>query len=110
MKIDLKISNDAFIACNNLLKEIYNSSVPITEVGKLVKSIGFEVADKIDSKCKGLAKKVTLFDKKKPKLTLQYYQAWGLYQLLVSLNEHNANEYSRGLVQNVIHILNQKLT
>lgn len=112
MKIQLQLSNDTLIACNQLLQSVYNESTVLNVPGKVVKSICFDVADKIDSKCRTIIKKTSLFDqKKKHKLTLKYHEAWGLYEALRTLNaEVNNNEYKQSLVQNVINTIHQKLT
>lgn len=110
MKIELNFNNDTLVACNQLLQEIYNESQPTTEAGKLVKSIALDVADKLDSKCKTIVKKASLFDnKKKHKITLKYHEAWGMYRSLIELNENTSNEFKRTVIQNVISVLNQKL-
>lgn len=111
MKIKLKLNNDTLIACNNLLKQVYNSETPPTEAGKLIKSICFEVADKFDSKAKQLVKTANLFDKKNTnEITLKWYQAWGTLQALIRLNEVEGSDFQKLLVQKVISTLNQKLT
>ena len=111
MKIKLELSTDTLIACNQLLQEIYNESNPNTEAGKLVKSIALEVADKLDSKCKTLIKKATIFDQgKKHQLSLKYHEAWGFYRALCNLIDYVNNDYKQTLIQKTINTLNQKLT
>ena len=111
MKIDLKLTNDALIACNSLIKGVYDSGIyPDTEAGKLIKSICFDVADKLDSKCKSLVKKASLFDtKKKQNITLKYHEAWGLSLALIQLNENEINDYKRIAIAKIITDLHQKL-
>ena len=111
MKIELKLNNDALIACNSLIKGVYDSATyPDTEAGKLIKSICFDVADKLDSKCKSLVKKATLFEtKKKYTITLKYHEAWGLNLALCQLIEPETNEYKKVIIAKIINELNQKL-
>lgn len=112
MKIELKLTNDALIACNSLIKGVYDSATyPDSEAGKLIKSICFDVADKLDSKCKNLVKKASLFDsKKKHNFALKYHEAWGLSLALIQLNENEPNEYARIIIAKIITDLHQKLT
>lgn len=111
MKIKLKLNNDTLIACNNLLKQVYNSETPPNEAGKLIKSICFEVADKFDTKAKSLVKSANLFDKKNTtEITLKWYEAWGTLQVFIRLNEIEGSDFQKLLVQKVISTINQKLT
>ncbi len=111
MKIELRLNNDTLIACNQLLQTIYNESTPTETIGKIVKSICFDVADKLDSKRKTVVKKASLFDQKKQyKITLKYHEAWGLFEALQQLNKTNNNDYKRTIVQKVIDTLHQKLS
>lgn len=111
MKIKLKLNNDTLLACRKLLNKIYDSEIPTTEAGKLIKSICLDTADKFDSKAKALLKKTNLFDKNNTNdITLKWFEAWGTYMALVQLNEFNDNELEKVLVQKVISLLNQKLT
>ena len=110
MKIELKLNNDTLMACNEILQPLYASGVPVEEAGKLVKSIALDVADKIDSKCKTLVKKATIFDQKKQhKITLKYHEAWGLYRTLCVQVEFVKNDYKETILRKLIGVLNQKL-
>lgn len=110
MKIKLKLNNDTLLACRKLLNKIYDSEIPNTEAGKLIKSICLDTADKFDSKAKTLLKKQNLFDKDNTNdVTLKWFEAWGTYMALIQLNELNDNNFEQVLVQKVIAQLNQKL-
>lgn len=110
MKIEIKLSNDALLAINHLLKWLYDSEPSQDKKEKVFKSIGYDVADKFDAKAKSLVKKASLFDdKNKPKLTLKFHEAWALEQILIDLKPHNPNDYQRNLIQKTINDLNQKL-
>jgi len=46
MKIKLKLNNDTLLACRKLLNKIYDSEIPTTEAGKLIKSICLDTPKK----------------------------------------------------------------
>ena len=76
MKIELKLNNDSIIAVNELLSYIYDMERSNDKKVNVNLSIGYDLADKFDSKAKQLVKKATLFDtKKKHKITLKYHEA-----------------------------------
>lgn len=109
MKIELNISTDALMAANKILKEIYNLPVSNDKRENVYKSIGFDLADKFDKKCKTQIKKANLFEKKKIKLSLKYHEAWALEAIIQDLiGEVIHNEYQKALLTNLTHIINQK--
>lgn len=110
MKVELKLSNDTLMATNKILKEIYE--LPLSQVKRenVYRSIGFDLADKFDKKCKTQIKKANLFDNKKVKITLKFHEAWALESLIKSLADEIIvnNEYQRRLVFALADTLNQK--
>ena len=110
MKIELKLNNDSIIAVNELLNYIYDMERSNDKKVNVYRSIGYDLADKFDSKAKQLVKKATLFDsKKKHKITLKYHEAWALEIILRELFTYADNHYVRLRVNLVIDDLNQKL-
>lgn len=109
MKIELKISINALMAANKILKEIYNLPVSMDKRENVYKSIGFDLADKFDSKCKAQIKKANLFEKKKVKVTLKYHEAWALEAIIQDLLDTVTNDYQKSLLTSLTHSLNQKL-
>lgn len=110
MKIELKLNNDTIVAINELLSYVYDMEKSNDKKVNVYRSIGFDLADKFDSKAKQLVKKSTLFDaKKKHKITLKYYEAWALEIILRELFTMSDDHYNRFRVNLVIDNLNQKL-
>lgn len=110
MKVELKISTDALVAANKILKEIYNLPVSTDKRENIYKSIGFDLADKFDKKCKTRIKKADLFDNKKVKLTLAYHEAWALEAIIQDLlDQVIENGYQKSLLTSLTHTLNQKI-
>ncbi len=111
MKIEIKISNDSILAVNELLQHIYTMQKSNDKKVNVYRSIGFDLADKFDTKAKQLIKKTTLFDlKKKHKITLKFHEAWALEIILRELFTYTDNHYKRFQINIVIDDLNQKLT
>lgn len=111
MKIDLKLNNDSVLAVNELLQHIYDMEKSNDKKVNVYRSIGFDLADKFDSKAKQLIKKSTLFDAKKiHKIGLKFHEAWALEIILRELFTYTDNHYVRIRVNVIIDTLNQKLT
>ncbi|AMA49429.1 hypothetical protein [Flavobacterium covae] len=109
MKIELKINADTVLAVNELLKNVYQMERTIDKRQQVYRSIGFDLADKFDTKAKELVKKSTLFDaKKKHKISLKFHEAWALEAILYELLHTTENEYYKVLVAKVISHLNEK--
>lgn len=108
MNIEIKLSVDTVSAVNNLLKQIYELPVSQDKRENIYKSIGFDLADKIDKKYKNLIKKANLFDNKKKKLSLKYHEAWALEAIIQDLLETVENDYHKSLLRNLTNIINQK--
>ncbi len=109
MKVELRLTADSIVAVNQLLQNIYELTAT-SKHEKVYRSIGFELADKFDSKAKSLIKKTSLFDtKKKHKITLKFYEAWALEIILNNFKTLVSDHYSLFRVNLVIDDLNQKL-
>ncbi|MCH4824276.1 hypothetical protein ML462_13960 [Gramella lutea] len=111
MKIELKLSTDTLMAANKILKEVYNLPVSCVSRENVYKSIGMDLADKFDSKCKAQIRKANLFENKKVKLTLKYHEAWALEALIADLTDQliENNEYQRSLLFTLRSTIHQKL-
>jgi chromosome condensin MukBEF complex kleisin-like MukF subunit len=110
MKIEVKITNDGLMSISALLMLLYGKKVTTNGQEKVLLSIGYDLADKFDSKAKQLVKKSSLFDtKKRHKITLKYHEAWALEIILIEFLPFHSNEFSKNEVQKVINQLNQKL-
>lgn len=110
MKIELKLSTDSIIAVNELLCNVYEVENSIGKKANVHRSIGFDLADKFDRKCKELIKKQCIFNAtKKHKITLKYYEAWSLEFIIRELIGHSKSPYSKQLSNLVADQLNQKL-
>ncbi|WP_268846770.1 hypothetical protein [Flavobacterium aestivum] len=110
MKVEIKLNNDSILAVNELLQHIYDMGKSNDKKTNVYRSIGFDLADKFDSKAKELVKKSTLFDvNKKHKFSLKFHEAWALEIILRELFTYTENHYVRLKVNIVIDCLNQKL-
>lgn len=111
MKIELNISNDTLLAANKILKEVYKLPISVVARENVYKSIGMDLADKFDTKCKSQIRKANLFDNKKIKITLKYHEAWALESLIKDLVDEFIvnNMYQRNLLFQLTNTLNQKL-
>lgn len=109
MVIELKITNDMLIQLAELLRLI-NDVVPLNKESKLLKSIGIEIADKIEVKAVKTIKSATLFNsKKRHKISLRYHQAWALEYILQSSIPSLENPHSRTVMTALLGIINQKI-
>lgn len=109
MKVEIKFSNDTLMAINAQLQEIYNLPVSTIKRENVYKSIGVDLADKFDKKCKTLIKKASLFDQKKRfKMSLKFHEAWALQEILMELVSQVKNEYQKTLIEKTINTLDQK--
>ena len=100
MKLEIYITNDGLIAVDLVLQQMYNPNLPLTEMQKVYKSIGFDLAEIFEKKRKSQIKKASLFtQKKKVKVSLKYYQAWALKALLLDMIEFLESPYQKACVQ-----------
>jgi len=110
MKIELKLSNDELMCINNQLQNAYARRFLEVKLYNVIHSITLELADKFDTKTKTRIKKANIFDlKKKTKITLKYYEAWGLKVYLNESLQSVENIYQRNILQKQINHLDQKL-
>lgn len=109
MKIELHLSLDMIIAANNLLKGVYDLPLTPCKQENVYKSIGFDLADTFEKKCKTQIKKANLFEKKKIKLSLKYHEAWALEAIINDLRQHVHNDYQKNLLIILSYTINQKL-
>lgn len=110
MKLDFKISNDCLQALEGIFKNIrFNPTSP--QHVRVCVSILETMADKIITKAhKG--QQLSMFDaKKKHKLSLKYYEAFAIHEIIGPLNEqiNKDNQHQYTLISNFIHSINQKL-
>ncbi len=109
MKVELRLKPDTVAAVNKLLQKVYKMPVSNDKRENVYKSIGFDLADKIDKKYKNLIKKADLFNDKPIKITFKYHEAWALEQIIIELIADEENEYYRTLQQGLINKVNEKL-
>ncbi|UAB84998.1 hypothetical protein INR75_02915 [Zunongwangia sp. SCSIO 43204] len=108
MKVELKLKPDTLIAVNKLLQKVYDLPVSTDKRENVYKSIGFDLADKLDKKHKNLIKKADLFSDKAIKITLKYHEAWALEEILMELIAEEDNPYYKTLQQSMINKINEK--
>lgn len=109
MKVELNFSLDTLMAVNKQLQKMYELPVSTVKRENVYKSIGFDLADKFDKKCKTLIKKTSLFDQKKRfKMSLKFHEAWALQEILMELVSDVNNSYQKALIEKTIHNLDQK--
>ena len=110
MKIEIKINNDALIAVNSILQNVYDVSVSVSTIENVYISIGYDLADMFDTKLKRKIKKADLFDQKKLiNFTFKFYQAWALHRLLIALKPFADSAFKKQQIQIVIDKLDVKL-
>ena len=111
MKIDLKLSTESLLAATSLLSMLYGDSWHCIDAQQTaIKSIGYDVFDKFDSKAKAVRKNANLFTSKKTtKIALKHHEAWALEKIMIGLIGFATNEYCELQIQTIIDVLNQKL-
>lgn len=110
MKIDLKLSNDQIMATSKLLEHLEDRKAFVNSSEKLAYSIAIEVYGVFQNKKKNLIKKANLFDAKtKTKITLKYYEAFGLSAFIDTLIHTVNNDYFRTILQKMNDEIKQKL-
>lgn len=99
------------MAINSVIKNVYELSVSNDQRENIYKSIGFDLADKFDSKTKALIRKANLFDTaKKIKITLKYHEAWALQMILMEVLPTISNTYQNTLITKVIHFIDERIS
>jgi len=110
MKIDIKINNDELIATNNLLQKCYQDTDCLTLEAKVFKSIGLQLADMFEKKCKKKIKDGDLFDQKKQiKIGLKFYEAWALKEIIRNFIHLSETTFQHHQIQRVINKLDKKI-
>lgn len=109
-KIKINFTNDMAFSVNSILQNIYNPTYTLGTNEKLVRSIGFELAEKFNKATDKLQKKANFFEvKKKTNITLKYFEAWALHQILIDLISLSNNDYEKLQVQKTLNILNSEI-
>lgn len=97
MEVKLKISTDTLFALGKWFTQI-NHIRDSKGLGKVWVSIGLELSDRFEKKCKTLERQTAMFDKKKHSIKLKYYEGWAFFELLSiiipHIKEHNPLHYS----------------
>lgn len=98
MEVKLKISTDTLFALGKWFTQV-NQIKRSRGLGKVWLSIGLELSDRFEKKCRTLERQTTMFDsKKKHSIKLKYYEGWALFELLgiiiPFIQEHNPLHYS----------------
>lgn len=108
--ISLKLSNDQVLATCKLL-ELLEGVVPTTTINeKLTYSIVLEVYALFYNKKKNIIKKASLFDEKaKTKITLKYYEAFGLSLFFNTFLDTVNDHYSQTILNKMDAEIKQKL-
>ncbi len=111
MEIKLKISTDTLFALGRWFTQV-NYIRYSNGINRVWISIGLELSDRFDKKCKTIERQTSMFDsKKKHSLKLKYYEGWAFKELLVVIvpfvKIENPLHYS--LLSKVIDELDQKL-
>lgn len=109
MEVKLKISTDTLFALGRWFVQVNKldaRGLPLVWV-----TIGLELSDKFEKKCKEIQRKASLFDKKKHSYCFKFYQAWALKELLMVIVPHvqEENPLHFSLLTKLIHELDQKL-
>lgn len=110
MKVSLHLSTDTLIAANQLLQRLYELPVFPSSTKNVYKSIGFDVADKLDKKVKNVIKKGEISKNKIIKLNLKFHEAWGLEKIIIDLISIEENDYHRNLLNRLSGEINQIIT
>ncbi|KGO89758.1 hypothetical protein [Flavobacterium suncheonense] len=110
MKIEIKLSNDQIMAICKLLDLLEHLTPTTKPEDKLIRSIAFEVWDKFQTIKKKLVKSHDLFDSKKKKVTLKYYEAYGLLKIIRETIPLIYDQYNHAILCKLSNELDQKLS
>lgn len=109
MKVELKLSADALLACSKLLQGVYDTKRIQSQTANMMLSIAFDLADKFDAKSKTILRKQGLFDTKKThKMTLKFHESRALEAVIRAMQVTINNEYQLNLLIKVADKLNQQ--
>lgn len=109
MKVEIKLSADALLACNKLLQNVYDTKRYQSQTANMMLSITFDLADKLDSKSKTIMRKQGLFDTKKThKISFKFHEARALEAVIRSMLPNIDNDYQATLLTGVANKLNQQ--
>lgn len=109
MKIELKLTTDALLACNKLLQNVYEVKHTQSQTANMMLSIAFDLADKIEGKAKTVIRKQGLFDVKKThKLTFKFHESRALEAVIRAVLPTITNDYQLTLLTKVADKLNQQ--
>ncbi|MDB0600718.1 hypothetical protein PL373_06075 [Tenacibaculum maritimum] len=110
MTLKFKFTNDMLMATHQILKNVYNPTSSLLKEQKIIRSIGFELADLFEKKCKKQIEKVSLFDQtKKTTLSLKYHQAWALQSLIIDLIYLHDSPFQKVQLQKIINLIDKEL-
>lgn len=112
MKLKLKLTPDAILAIDRLLSRLYAISPAGSTVReRMLLSIMYELADLFSKTAKKITRTTDLFsgNKKNKSITLKYYEAWALEQIIRDVINLEENPYKKNLLQKTADEINQKL-
>ncbi|MDB0602618.1 hypothetical protein PL373_16070 [Tenacibaculum maritimum] len=112
MNIELKVNftNEMLHATSDLLQAVYSPIISLEKNDKIIRSIGLELAKSFLSKKEKSIKKANLLNvKKKAKITLKYYEAWALHQIIFELISLAPDDYTKLQLQTTLNKLNELL-
>lgn len=108
MKIQLKLTPDTVLAIDKLL---FPNAVGTTKQQRVLLSIMYELAEIFEKRAKKITRSTDLFNaKKKISISLKYYEAWALEQIIRNLINLEDNLYRKNLLQKTADEINQKLS
>lgn len=110
MKIKIQTTTDTIIAANTLMQRLYELPFYPSKIQNVYKSIGFDVADKLDKKVKNAVKKGNLYHNAELSFSLAFHEAWALEKIVLDLVPDVKNNYQRILLERLAGELNQKMT
>lgn len=111
MKIKLKLTPDTILALDSLFEGFCNNNLAgKTKEQKTLLSIAYDLADTFQKQANKVVRSTDLFNsKKKLGVSLKYYQAWALEQIIRQMPDPGDNEYRKTLLAKTADELNQKL-
>ena len=110
MKIVLQLSNDQILMTFKILEQIENAEPTTVAAEKLIRSIVLEAYDKFATLKKKIVKQADLFDqKKKTKVSLKYYEAYGIEKMIATNIFKVNNKYVENILEKMLNELRQKL-
>lgn len=109
MKIALQLTVDQIMAVCKMLELLEHLQPCVKPEDKLTRSIAFEVWDKFQTLKKKEVKNHSLFSEEKRKVTLKYYEAYGLLNIVRELWPLLNDDYTRVILNKLTNELHQKL-